>query len=160
MQNVTCGARPDRTLMPFHWADRNKGPATTLFQTHRCGGQALGQWCLSFGEKHLSDPPIPSLLPVYLNGSNRLLSEYWMLPSPLVVSTLQLPREMEAWKARTTYCLLSHSRCAQHWTRLDVSSANTSLGGIPASSSWLPSQGPASPTKSQLPHSYSMSTPL
>lgn len=93
MQNVICGARPDRALMPFCWADRSRGPATTLFQMHRCGGRGRGHWCLSFGEKHLSDAPTPSSLPVYLNGRNKLLSEYWMLPSP--TSCIRIGASME-----------------------------------------------------------------
>lgn len=143
MQNVTARAWPDRTLLPFCWADRR-----VLEQPcFRCMG-AVGKLlsgCLSFSGKHLPGPPTPISHPVYLSIRRRLLSDYWTLASPAACVHTGAPME-DGGLGSKDHSLVpcpSPLPCARHWARRGVSSANMNPGGIRAPASWLPSQGPA-----------------
>lgn len=88
MQNVTSRAWPDRTLTRFCWADRRVLEPPCF----RCMGELLSG-CLSFSGKHLPGPPTPTSHPVYLSIGNRLLSDYWTLPSPSACVYIGAPME-------------------------------------------------------------------
>lgn len=153
MQHVTSRAWPDRTLMPFCWADRR-----VLEQPcFRCMGVVgeLLSGCLSFSGKHHPGLPTPTSHPVYLSIRRRRPSDYWTLPSPAAVSTSELPWRMEAWKARTSALSLSPAPAlCSAWARLGVSSTNMNPEEFqPPPPPWLPSQGPAGLTKPHTPSS-------